>query len=1132
MSLEIVEALQQEQLAASLCARLSAQREQGGPLAAATVVIQNAGLGRWLQLGQARRSGISAGLKLTLARNFIASELQRVGLFQRLKALEGARLRWQIFELMLRRVFVAWGECAAPVARYLKEGHPQFEQRCWQLAGQMAELYEQYAMYRPAWVLAWLRDEAAGASAHLPQARWQIELLRAVQANLQLDVTEMEQRMLGLALYHYSRGEGRTSDSSLPIHVFGVSIFPPAFLGFFRRLASEREVTIYHLVCSEAYLGELPKSYRAALAAAAENDPGQADLGLTLVDNPLLIQSGQATARLQSLLLALDYPIGELSLAPEHRDATDLECLQQALRANLPEMEYVRADGSVSIHSCHSPIREVQVLQQQLLARFAAEPDLRPEDILVLAPEIADYADAIESVFGQAVPVDAAGQTSRIPYCIADRLAGDEQHCWRFFECLLDFLKGRQSFSQLAALLDFDWVCQQLGIDRDEMKDLQEVLQQVGIRWGIDGAARAQQGLAEFEAYSWDYGLQRLYDGLIFPESGAEDCAPYPMSRRMAEVVGGLTQLLRQAFRLVRARNEPRPFQEWINAVLAVVRDCVGEGARGDAWYSIILPALGDGKLGRSPEPISFETFCEIAQGAKQEPSGPSGLLRRGVTFCRMQPVRHIPAKVLCVLGLNEGAYPRQPKRIEFDLIQQQRRLHAKGEGRGPALSELHYLGDRSLRDEDRQLFLDCLLNARAQLYLSYVGQSDTDQKAHPPSLLLSELEQFLARTAEPSEREVRAGKLAAMIVRHPLQEWSRRNFTEAQPKTGEPPVAIHFNTELATLREQVEDPAPFLAGYAATATAAAAGEDLSVAQLLRFYRDPAAAFLKYQLQVNLDQLDWKPILEDEEPIEGPDSLQVWALRESVLADWLAAQERGQVLDRARYRAQMQRSLRVPIGMAGETTWSEQVVPLLDFLQDALGAFVLKKRESRCSVGHYRLSSDEWYTQSGERLILLNGALGTPKKYNPKYLLEALLRHHCGDGVSRILCLKDYSTYTIGAAGAGREAWLQAVLQAWSVGQQQALPMSLQIAWGYVEELLQHPEADARELLHRSYSDNWEVDPVRQKFGDASAAQKLCFNADSPAAPEAEWNDAFMAYAEALLAPVREWAAELKKESH
>ena len=693
MSLEIIEALRQEQLADTLCARLSEARGQRSPLESTTVVIQNTGLGRWLHLGLARRDGISAGLELPLARSYISAELHRVGLFNRFEALESVRMRWQVFELLVQREFVHWGEAAQPLLRYLAEQHPKLEQRCWQLAGQMADLYDQYAMYRPDWVLSWLAEAGTAHSAgDLPHGTWQIQLLRAVQLKMGYCAAQMAQRLLGLALHRYSSGAALRDPSAsevLPaIHVFGVSTFPPAFLGFFKRLASERDVTIYHLVCSEAYLGELPKSYRSALEAARDlGDELEPELGL--VDNPLLIQSGQATARFQSLLLALDYPIGEMTAPCDDAACSDLDALQQALRGNQSQMGALRADGTLSIHSCHSPIREVQVLQQQLLALFAADPELRPEEILVLAPEIADYADAIEAVFGQAVTVAGEGQSYKIPYCIADRLAGHDEHCWRFFESLLGFLGGRQGFSELAALLDFDPVCAQLGVSREEMKELLVVLQDVGIRWGIDGISREQQGQPHFEAYSWSYGLQRLFEGLIFPDAGYETMAPYPLSRRMAEIIGELSQLLRRAFQLVRRLRETQSYQLWMNAVLEVVRDCVGSGERGDSWYSVILPALGHVKKAATETPISFETFCDVALGAKQEPSGPSGLLRRGVTFCRMQPVRHIPAKVLCVLGLNEGAYPRQPKRLEFDLIQQQRRLCAKGEQLGAAWTEL-----------------------------------------------------------------------------------------------------------------------------------------------------------------------------------------------------------------------------------------------------------------------------------------------------------------------------------------------------------------------------------------------------------------------------------------------------------
>lgn len=1135
MALELVEALRQEQLAESLCVRLDQERSGRGPLQSATVVVQNAGLGRWLQLRHSERNGISAGLELPLARSFIARELEQMGLFNRRHGLESARMRWCVFDILSARAFDGWGETAAPLRRYLAQGHPKFEQRCWQLAGQMADLFDQYAMYRPAWVLQWLSGAGPGACGTLPHAGWQACLFQSVQSLLGLSVTDMERCLFGLALHRFAQGGGAGQPSRAPVHVFGVSTFPPAFIRFFKGLAERCNVSVYHLVCSEAYLGELPKTYRRALEDAGDYNM-DTEAASELVDNPLLIYSGQATARFQSLLLALDFPVGEMPVGSDEPSGSDLEALQRAVRSNLPRMECLRADGSVSIHSCHSIIREVQVLQQQLLALFAADADLRPEEILVLAPEIGDYADAIESVFGHAARTGAAHESIRIPYCIADRLASHDANCWRFLESLLGFLKGRQSFSELAELLDFDPVCQHLGISREEMQEVLVILQDTGIRWGIDGAVRAQQGQPNFEAYSWDYGLQRLYDGLIYPEVGHEACAPYGTSSRVAEIIGEITRMLRRAFEFVRSREAARPFGEWVDRLLAVVKDCVGDSEGGDSWYAVIFPALGDVSLVATDQAIGFETFTEIALGAQNAPSGPSGLLRRGVTFCRMQPVRHIPAKVLCVLGLNEGAYPRQPRRLEFDLLQQQRRLSGASDGGAPKIDELEYLGDPRLRDEDRQLFLDCLLNARQRLYLSYVGQSNTDKKGHPPSLLVSELEQFLALPAEGEAPEERQAQLARVRVAHPLQEWSRRNFMFAQPRAGEALVPIHFENELADLRESVEAAPGFLSHEVAVVTDPNAeksdrGTLLDVAHMVRFFADPAGHYLKHCLQVNLKGLEWETVFEDEESLDRPDSLRAWGLRQETVNDWFAVRSRSDApFDRELYRQRMERALRLPPGLVGDAIWRESILPLLDVLEATIDTSTLEKRAIECAVGDQRIVNENWFSGDGCQLIVLNGELKAKGAFKPKALLEVCLRHICGGCDSRVLCLKSGTVYRIAGTFEGSSDWLELLVTAWRVGQGQPLPFSFLIAEGFVRALIKDPDLDEATALRSAYHAHWENDPNWNRYGDETPAQLLCFDGDSPAAPGSRWAGAFVRNASDIIAPLLRWSEQFEEE--
>jgi exodeoxyribonuclease V gamma subunit len=1100
-----------------------------GNLEPTTVIVQNAGLGRWLRLWHARECGISAGVKMPFAQSFIAQELEHMGLFERWQALSPEVLRWQIFDLLMGRGFEAW-EDAGPLTEYLNMDHTNVERRTWSLSARLADLYDRYAVHRPEWILAWLQGRSL--SGELPHLNWQARLFQEMFQAMGWQQEDLERRLLGLALQRYFIAGAKPTSGEAPLHVFGISSFPPAFLRFFQRLAQSREVMLYHLIPSEAYLGDLPKNFRENLLADLEHGESQRT-GADLLDNALLIANGQAASRFQVLLLSLGFDTGEMPQASDVAPSTDLLQLQNAVRMNEPYCEFY-ADGSLSIHRCHSRIREVQVLQQQLLAQFAADPSLRPEDVMVLVPEIADYTDSINSVFGMGTRLQPDAPAVKIPFCIADQKSSDDENCWRFFRALLQLLKGRQLFSEVVALLDFDPVCQRLDLDRDILKDLLSTLQAVGVRWGIDAAGRRTQGLPDYAAYTWDYGLQRLYDGLIFGNDCAhEDRAPYTVDSRMLEAVGSLTQFLRPIFALAGRSHERATFREWSDALIAVLRQALGsESHDGGEWMRLLAVAIGELQVASRDVEIGFDTFCMMLEEGDHTETGPSGLLRRGVTFCRLQPARHIPARVVCILGLDEGSYPRQEKFLEFDLIQLQCR-HAK-ELRATDLEyrELHYLGDSHLRDEDRQLFLDCLLNARERLYLSYVGQSDLSNEELPPSLLVSELRQFLARVpgADPAAVEARQDALQAVIVRHPLQEWSMENFKWPQPQLGEVPVPLHFNVQFARMGECIQTVRPFFEAADDILPESELPVILTADRLLRFLKDPAQEYLSQQLHVKLDMLKWMEVHEDQESL-ALDGRESWQLRQHALDIWLMAKQQGQITPdfAAQLKRAWQLDLTLPIGHLGDADWSDVVEPVINMLAANLGDATLHKKQYNYVIEGVHYQDSYWENADGQRILCLGGGLNTTK-----YMLEAFIHHIGAAQGSLVLNLKDQTCTHWPAFPLQDEtvdlghAWLAKILPLWRRGHSTALCFSLEIANQYLSILRKDGvPVDWETALSCAHNKCWES--YRGYGQDRSEAQCLCFDGISPASPQAplQQRTEFAANAEVILGPVLKWSEQV-----
>lgn len=1126
MSLHLIESTQQEELAQAWVARIHDAGFAKDALIEDTVIVQNAGLGRWLRLWHARSCGISAAVKMPFAQSFIAKELEAHKLLERWNAIHPLALRWQIFEVLMAQEFIGWPG-AQTLVSYLNPDSGYCEARCWSLAGSLAELFDRYSVHRPEWIEAWMAGDKHRDG--LPHMAWQGELFRTVMMDhFKLDTESLSRRMVGMALHRYLSEHTPDGNHHEPVHVFGISSFPPAYLEFFQKLAASREVYLYHLISSEAYLGDLPKSYRECLMAEADDPLADAR---DLFQNPLLVANGQAAARFQSLMLSLDFPVGEIPALPQASGQSDLDALQHSLRLNAPYCDSFSADGSVSFHACHSVTREVQVLQQQLLALFAAQPELKPEDIIVMVPEIADYTDAIKSVFSMGTRIEADAAPRKIPYCIADQRSTGDENCGRFFAALLSVIKGRQLFSEVVALLDFDPICSRLGLERDVMKELSSLLQDVGIRWGIDAGARQRLELPAYAEYSWEHGLSRIYDGLLYGEWAPSDAAPYITSGQMLEAVGNLTHLLSPIFSFAERSQQELSFGDWTDGLLTLLNQVLGDiNFQATEWMRQLSTQIGELKAVSTDTPIRFGTFCRMIQDGAPAIQGPSGLLRRGVTFCRLQPARHIPSRVVCVLGLNEGSYPRQARTLEFDLMDLQRRKAAELKGSRLQYREMQYLGDTQIRDADRQLFLDCLLNARERLYISYVGQSDLNNESLPPSILVSELLQYLERTedTESEARECRKADIEKVILRHPLQEWSPLNYLHKQPAVGEAPVPLHFNAQYRGMDAPAGYRPPFLDNTRKDPEIEPSKSAVSGEQLLRFLKDPAKHFLNHKLQVRLDQLQWIDSYDDCEAFEL-NALENWVLRSRTIHAWL--EEKQSEAPHADFeealKHRFEKEMILPLGHAGQRVWSEEVAPTLELLSGFLAESQIQKKRYTYDVSEIGFELETWELDSGERLIFLGG---DPVK-KPKYLLEAFIKHigaECGSVIIDLKAKKRtlWPPFIEGEADPGMD-WLAGMLPIWEIGQGTPIPFSIGIAHHYLSSISKNPEEEELELLTQAYRKQWSQDSTYG--GEYSEAQVMVFDGDSPASPDAsdEHREAFIAYTEKILQAPLDWAQKM-----
>ncbi len=841
-----------EQLASAMAAPLRS------PLAPEVIIVQSRGMARWASLQLAQLSGICMNCEFPFPKAFVERTLRQF--FPEMALADDYSvgvMTWRIFHLLPG--FAKRPEFAL-VNRYLAQDDGL---KTFQLAEKVAHLFDQYLVYRPDMLMRWQRER--------DEQGWQAMLWRALVRGRE------PWHLAAIAELLVERMAVLPADSHLPgrISIFGLSSIPPLHLRVFFELSRHCEVNLFSLHPSREYFGhDLPPKLRARLLSQLESRGTAVSSDELLIGNPLLSSLGKLNRDLVEVRIELDEQAGFITNEQPERyidagDAAMLGMVQNDILharnrgdSDVPKCHVSPDDSSIQIHGCHSPMREVEILYDQLLAMFEADPDLKPRDILVMTPDIEKYAPLIQAVF--AYPEDAR---RAIPFSVADRRPGSNNPVIETLFALLDLPGSRCAASEIYSLLARAPISRQFGFTDDELSTIRAWIAEAGIRWGIDGKHRTSFQLPELEGNTWRAGLRRLLLGYAMAGGNRltfEGILPHDeVEGNAAEVLGRFLAATDAIFEVATDLPKPRALSEWPEVLSELVeRFFVSETSEDLSDLESIRAALDQLRRHSAVADENKKVeFCVIRHCLAQlidQGEQRGGFLTGGVTFCALQPMRSIPAKVICLIGMDDQAFPRQAHPLGFDLMAQDRRC-----------------GDRSSRDDDRYVFLETLISARERLYLSYVGRSVIDNEVIPPSVLVSELLDYLDQACVFPEG---ASARDFLTHEHRLHAFSRHYFAETSSRLfsySEANAAAARN-----IRASPGEPSPdFLHGVIPDPTDDFRAVELNT--LVRFFAGPAKYFLRERIGIRLEEED--DSLEDSEPF-ALDSLERYHARQDLVA--------------------------------------------------------------------------------------------------------------------------------------------------------------------------------------------------------------------------------------------------------
>ena len=825
------------------------------------IVVHSRGMAVWLQQQLARRLGVWAGGAFPFPRRFLhecfcAVLGERAGSLERY---EQQSLVWSIAAALPAHLR---DDAFVDLRRFLADD-PRGT-KALELASRIADRFDQYVVYRPDVVLGW--ESGKGDD-------WQALLWRAL-ADVSRPTAEPTRptHAATLAQELFARLHDPGFDPScLPerVCIFGVSSLPPFHVEILAALARHVQVHLFVPSPSREYWAEV-RSHRELLRQARSESTAAFDEPPA----PTLLRSlGMVGRDFQQILeSSVDYeePAEDLYVEPEAStmlgvlQADLLHMRQRASEAGTTQHVIAPDDRTITIEACHGPMREVEVLHDRILGLLGDDPSLEPRDIVVMMSDVETYAPLVEAVF-DAGPAES--DSTFVPYSIADRSARGENPIVEAFHKIVALVGARITASEILDLLALEVVQRRFELTPSDVDTLTQWVADSGIRWGIDADHRRKHGQPGIDQNTWRFGLDRLLLGYALPSDGRQTFAevlPHDEIEGQATVLlGKLAQLCTRTFAVVQQLEAPRPVAEWPAAFGALIESLLIDDDQG-AWAVEPLRAAVEGIASEAAavgyeEPVPLLAMCGLVDARMEADRPPRGFLAGGVTFCAMLPMRTIPFRVVCLLGLGDTQFPRRARSVGFDLMRQRPRA-----------------GDRSRRADDRYLFLEALMAARERVVITYAGQSIQDNSELPPSVVVSELLDHLAEScvvagapaAAPGTEEALASIRRRLVVRHPMQPFSPRYFEGEDPR-----LFSHASTwregaealRVAEAETTSHEHAPLLRAPLPPLPPEARRE-LALDHLVRFFRMPAAELLKRRLRVNLS--DYSRDRSDREPME------------------------------------------------------------------------------------------------------------------------------------------------------------------------------------------------------------------------------------------------------------------------
>lgn len=1023
-----------ETLAERLCVLL--REPLSSVLQPEMIVVQSLGMRRWLSLQLAEQLGVTMNCQFPFPASFAHSLFRSV--FSETPAepaFARENLPWRVMSVLPS---LLQSDDAESLRNYLSGEMGDLKR--FQLAGKIATVFDRYMVHRAEKLLGWQVGR--------PTKEWQGRLWRElIEGYEKTNPPALLRRLLD----RIEAGETEISDLPERIAIFGASSLSPFYIQLLGAASHCIEVHLFLLEPTEHYWGDIQSTREQENFLRRHATEGQSAEDFHLdAGNPLLASMGKPAREFARSIQALDAEMSEeLFAEPTTHNLlssirADIFHLRDRRTEGSPRDSVAADDRSIQVHCCHGPMREVEVLYDHLLDLFEKLPGLTPKDILVMMPDVEAYAPFIDAVFG--APED---DSLRIPFTIADRSVQSESPVAHALRELINLHGSRFGAASVLAVLESESIRRRFGLREEDLKIIRMWVERAGIRWGIDGKHRTTFDVPEFEQNSWRAGLDRLLLGYALPGDGRQlygEILPIAeIEGERAEMLGRFVDFTDKLFHLIPALAKARPLDEWAEALRELVTTFFDESDDSVDEISRLRKVFENLEELKSyyAEPVTFDVMRAHLAAMFSDTESGFGFLAGHTTFCSLKPMRSVPFRVICVLGLNDTAFPRSDTPIAFDLA---------GSDAQP--------GDRSRRDDDRQLFLETLLSARDTLYLSYSGRSQRDQSETPPSVVVSELLDYIEANYELEDE---SGSIRNhLLTKHRLQAFSPAYF-------GGDDRLFSYSAENGRACESRDARQQGRRAFMDRPLAEPEPNwrNVDVHRLAEFFCNPARFFVRERLGLYLPETP--AALEEREPI-ALNALEKTLLRSDVISHTRAGLTAQETLAIARA------SGRLPVGWSGDTLHREvagEANALLSRMRELLDEPLLAPLNVDLPVGPWRVTGILHDLHPSAALRFRAASTKTKDRLRA-WVTHVVLNVMAADGYPRETVVYGVKDKLVLRPLENAQELLSDLLAVYELGLRRPLPLFPETCWAYAKTAWASKKAQPQDAPVKAAREVWE----------------------------------------------------------